>query len=136
MSTPQEPTHAASGPSDSVTVHHASPAVAERFTDPGLPEHRPRRGDLDPAANKRAERQVVVLFGGNLPEVAKKFGSTYSQLRRSLQDIQQQFRDAQREVDRAMRLDDPPKSSAKSVSYDDEEDDTPEPSAPKFTPPS
>ena len=79
---------------------------------------------------------AVVLFGGNLPEVAKKFGSTYSQLRRSLQDIQQQFRDAQREVDRAMRLDDPPKSSAKSVSYDDEEDDTPEPSAPKFTPPS
>jgi sec-independent protein translocase protein TatA len=79
---------------------------------------------------------AVVLFGGNLPEVAKKFGSTYSQLRRSLQDIQQQFRDAQREVDRAMRLDDPPKSSAKSVSYEDEEDDTPEPSAPKFTPPS
>jgi sec-independent protein translocase protein TatA len=79
---------------------------------------------------------AVVLFGGNLPEVAKKFGSTYSQLRRSLQDIQQQFRDAQREVDRAMRLDDPPKSSAKAVSYEDEEDDTPEPSAPKFTPPS
>ncbi len=79
---------------------------------------------------------AVVLFGGNLPEVARKFGTTYSQLRRSLQEVQQQFRDAQREVDRAMRVDSPPKSSAKSVSYEDEEDDTPEPSAPKFTPPS
>lgn len=80
---------------------------------------------------------AVVLFGGNLPEVAKKFGSTYSQVRRSLQEVQQQFRDAQREVDRAMRLDDAPKKNAKSSAvYEDEEDDTPEPSAPKFTPPS
>jgi ubiquinol-cytochrome c reductase iron-sulfur subunit len=62
VSTPQEPTHAASGAPDALAVRHGSPAVAERFTDPGLPEHRPRRGDLDPAANKRAERQVVVLF--------------------------------------------------------------------------
>ena len=32
------------------------------FSDPGHPEHRPRRSDVDPAANKRAERQVVLLF--------------------------------------------------------------------------
>ena len=34
----------------------------ERFENPGLPPHRPRLGDEDPKANKRSERQVVVLF--------------------------------------------------------------------------
>jgi len=33
------------------------------YTDPGLPEHRPRPTDVDTAAEKRAERQVVTLFG-------------------------------------------------------------------------
>lgn len=37
-------------------------ALPERFEDPGHPEHHDRRGDTDPKANKRAERQVVVLF--------------------------------------------------------------------------
>ncbi|ROS73019.1 ubiquinol-cytochrome c reductase iron-sulfur subunit [Cellulomonas sp. PhB143] len=32
------------------------------FADPGIPEHQHRRGDVDAAASKRAERQVVVLF--------------------------------------------------------------------------
>ncbi|WP_242493682.1 ubiquinol-cytochrome c reductase iron-sulfur subunit [Sanguibacter massiliensis] len=36
--------------------------VPAAFEDPGLPEHRYRMGDTDPAANKRSERQVVVLF--------------------------------------------------------------------------
>ncbi|KLU06278.1 putative transmembrane protein [Rhodopirellula islandica] len=75
---------------------------------------------------------AVVLFGGNLPEVARKFGSTYSQFRRSLQDVQQQFRQVQDEASRTMSMDTPP---AKSTSYDDEEDEPNEPSAPKFTPP-
>jgi ubiquinol-cytochrome c reductase iron-sulfur subunit len=34
----------------------------ERFTDPGLPEHLPRRTDTDPRAARRAELQVVTLF--------------------------------------------------------------------------
>ncbi|MBO0900110.1 Rieske 2Fe-2S domain-containing protein [Cellulomonas sp. zg-ZUI222] len=34
----------------------------ERFPNPGFGPHRPRRSDVDPAANKRAERQVVALF--------------------------------------------------------------------------
>jgi len=34
----------------------------DRFEDPGHPEHKPRRGDLDPKANKKAERQVLFLF--------------------------------------------------------------------------
>ncbi len=36
--------------------------LPERFTDPGHGPHRLRRADVDPAANKRAERQVVLLF--------------------------------------------------------------------------
>ena len=54
MSTPHTP------PSQAVVP--SSDALPERFTNPGLGEHRPRVGDLDPAAAKRSERQVVVLF--------------------------------------------------------------------------
>ena len=36
--------------------------VADRFDNPGLPPHRPRRSDVDPKAAKRAERQVAALF--------------------------------------------------------------------------
>jgi ubiquinol-cytochrome c reductase iron-sulfur subunit len=36
----------------------------EGFADPGVPqEHRPRRGDVDPKAANRSERQVAALFG-------------------------------------------------------------------------
>lgn len=34
----------------------------EKFPNPGFGPHRPRRADVDPAADKRAERQVVALF--------------------------------------------------------------------------
>jgi len=76
---------------------------------------------------------AVVLFGGNLPDVARKFGSSYAQLRRSMQDVQQQFRQAQSEASRAMSMDDPKPSA--SPRHDDDPDDVLEPSAPKFTPP-
>lgn len=39
-----------------------STEVATRFENPGLHPHRPRRGDTDPAAAKRTERQVLFLF--------------------------------------------------------------------------
>jgi ubiquinol-cytochrome c reductase iron-sulfur subunit len=54
------------------THHHDAPGsdvattsagVADRFENPGLPEHRHRMGDIDPRAAKRAERQVAALFG-------------------------------------------------------------------------
>src|SRR5690348_18047147 len=38
-------------------------ALPERFENPGLPAHRARMADVDPAAAKRAERQVATLFG-------------------------------------------------------------------------
>lgn len=34
----------------------------DRFENPGFGPHRPRRSDVEPEANKRAERQVVALF--------------------------------------------------------------------------
>lgn len=37
-------------------------ATPARFTDPGVPEHHPRRGDLDPKQNKKSERIVLGLF--------------------------------------------------------------------------
>ncbi|QDO88394.1 Rieske (2Fe-2S) protein [Ornithinimicrobium ciconiae] len=47
---------------------HGKPATyveagpADRFENPGLPPHRPRRADLDEGAAKRAEHQVNALF--------------------------------------------------------------------------
>lgn len=38
-------------------------AGTERFANPGLPPHVPRRADVDPKAAKRAELQVVIMFG-------------------------------------------------------------------------
>ncbi len=34
----------------------------EPLKDPGLPAHTPRRADIDPLADKKAERQVAILF--------------------------------------------------------------------------
>jgi ubiquinol-cytochrome c reductase iron-sulfur subunit len=44
--------------------HDNLPEVPEEpIPNPGLPEHLPRPTDVDPAAEKRAERQVATLFG-------------------------------------------------------------------------
>lgn len=48
-------------PSTDLTTRDGAP-MPERFEDPGMHEHHERLGDTDPKANKRAERQVVVLF--------------------------------------------------------------------------
>ena len=56
---------------DKIVVHdpHDKPATyveaddLDRFENPGLPPHRPRRADLDEGAAKRAERQVTTMFG-------------------------------------------------------------------------
>jgi ubiquinol-cytochrome c reductase iron-sulfur subunit len=49
--------------STDLTTAAGGDGVPERFTDPGHGPHRLRRSDVDAAANKRAERQVVLLFG-------------------------------------------------------------------------
>ncbi len=54
MSTPEPPSSELASPGE--------PALPDRFDNPGLPPHHPRRADVDPRADRRAERQVVVLF--------------------------------------------------------------------------
>jgi len=48
---------------DHETGHDLDTVEAEPIANPGLPEHLPRPTDIDPAAEKRAERQVAALFG-------------------------------------------------------------------------
>jgi ubiquinol-cytochrome c reductase iron-sulfur subunit len=43
--------------------HELDHVAAEPIADPGLPVHLPRPTDVDPAMEKRAERQVATLFG-------------------------------------------------------------------------
>ncbi len=74
---------------------------------------------------------AVLLFGSKLPEVARSLGSSYREFRRGLNEMQQQFREVEREVTRAI---DAPSTQVKSIGVDAEDEDD-EPSAPKFTPP-
>ena len=74
---------------------------------------------------------AVILFGSNLPEVARKLGGSYREFRRGLNEVQQQFRVAEYEAKRNLSMDD----SSKSDVDDEEEDEPSGPSAPKFTPP-
>jgi len=75
---------------------------------------------------------AVLLFGSKLPDVAKSLGGSYREFRRGLNDIQQQFREVEREVVRTI---DAPASKKIASTVDEDKDDTREPSAPKFTPP-
>ncbi len=72
---------------------------------------------------------AVVLFGGNLPEVARKFGGMYANIRKSVSDVQQQIRQAEYEATKAVNSVDP---ESDSEPYDDGPS---EPAAPKFKPP-
>ncbi|WP_028278694.1 Rieske 2Fe-2S domain-containing protein [Arthrobacter sp. H5] len=49
-------------PEHSGTVAKPGQGEVQKFQDPGLPPHRPRLADVDPRAEKRAERQVGMLF--------------------------------------------------------------------------
>jgi sec-independent protein translocase protein TatA len=71
---------------------------------------------------------AVLLFGKNLPEVAKKFGGMYRDFRKSLDDLRSQvdFTDTYNSA--------PSKSKPARKSYRDY-DDFDEVSAPKFEPP-
>ncbi|WP_233902922.1 Sec-independent protein translocase subunit TatA/TatB [Stieleria maiorica] len=73
---------------------------------------------------------AVVLFGGNLPDVARKAGTIYREFRSRLNEVQREFRAAEYEATKALNPYEPSKAES-------EEDDEPsEPAAPKFTPPS
>jgi sec-independent protein translocase protein TatA len=74
---------------------------------------------------------AILLFGSKLPEVARSMGSHYREFRRGLNDIQDQFRQAEREVTRM--IDAPVKSI--NQAFAEEEEEIKEPAVPKFTPP-
>ena len=67
---------------------------------------------------------AVLLFGKRLPEVAKSLGSSYSQFRKGLNDIQSS-------IDYSDSYTPPKSYSSSQDSYDDYD----EPTAPKFEPP-
>ena len=63
MTTPHDDQQAANAPGDRDHAGEPGDAAAQdRFENPGLPPHVPRRADLDPKAARRAEVQVVTLF--------------------------------------------------------------------------
>ncbi|QEG38794.1 Sec-independent protein translocase subunit TatA/TatB [Roseimaritima ulvae] len=72
---------------------------------------------------------AVLLFGAKLPEVARTLGGSYRDLKRGMNDIQNQFRLAELEVTRPKPV----------VQEEEEEGDGFGPaavsSAPKFSPP-
>lgn len=71
---------------------------------------------------------AVVLFGGNLPDVARKLGTSYASLRSSLADVQKEFKMAQDEVSSTI-------NSAAPDHKPVDDDEPPPPTAPKFKPP-
>ncbi|MEL6106207.1 MAG: twin-arginine translocase TatA/TatE family subunit [Planctomycetota bacterium] len=73
---------------------------------------------------------AVVLFGGNLPDVARKAGSVYREFRGRLNDMQREFRNAEYEARRTFDA-----APTASGGVDEEDDEPSEPAAPKFTPP-
>lgn len=77
---------------------------------------------------------AILLFGAKLPEVAGSLGRQYRDFRRGLNEIQDQFRQAQQEVTKA--FDAPAKTLSKTFSeLDPDPPKEREPSVPKFTPP-
>lgn len=72
---------------------------------------------------------AILLFGEKLPEVARKLGGSYRELKRGMNDVQNQFRMAELEASR-------PKPAAETRSEDEDDfDGAPISRAPKFTPP-
>ena len=71
---------------------------------------------------------AVLLFGSKLPEVARNFGRTYQQFRKSLTDLQSSFTS---EVSAPAKFDN---KSQKIANYKDAVDEF-EPPPPRFEPP-
>lgn len=68
---------------------------------------------------------AVLLFGKNLPEVAKTVGKHYAKIKRSISDVQKSI-----DVTETLNAE-PTESKTSSYDYDDYD----EPTAPKFDPP-
>ncbi len=71
---------------------------------------------------------ALMLFGSRLPEIARKLGGTYRDMRKKVDDFQREFRDWD-------KVDDSP---AQNLTYSPPDEDKPQrkaPTTPKFTPP-
>ena len=77
---------------------------------------------------------AVILFGGNLPDVARKLGGSYREFRRGINEVQQQFKVAEYEAKKTMAS---IESAVTDVAKDEEEEEeeVSGPSVPKFKPP-
>lgn len=73
---------------------------------------------------------AVLLFGANLPSVARSIGKSYNEFRRGMNDLQDQFRYADAAATRTAM-----KSSSSSSGMEETAEATRKPSAPKFVPP-
>jgi len=71
---------------------------------------------------------AVMLFGKNLPDVARQVGRGWADLKKSLSGIQSEFNSA-------LYSDSSSSSSRRSTSYTNAIDDYEEQTAPKFEPP-
>lgn len=75
---------------------------------------------------------AVILFGGNLPDVARKLGGSYREFRRGINEVQQQFKVAEYEAKKTMSS---IENAVTDVAKDEEEEEVSGPSVPKFKPP-
>lgn len=71
---------------------------------------------------------AVMLFGKNLPDVARQVGRGWADLKKSLSGIQNEFNSA-------LYSDSSSSASSRSTSYSNAIDDYEEQTAPKFEPP-
>ncbi|HBE72197.1 MAG TPA: twin-arginine translocation protein, TatA/E family subunit [Planctomycetaceae bacterium] len=72
---------------------------------------------------------ALLLFGSRLPEIARRFGATYRDLRGKVDEFQREFRDWDKEDT---------STSSRPTSYLSPPEDEPkksEPTTPKFVPP-
>ncbi|MCA9191029.1 MAG: twin-arginine translocase TatA/TatE family subunit [Planctomycetales bacterium] len=69
---------------------------------------------------------ALMLFGSKLPDMARKFGGTYRDLRKKVDEFHREFRDWDKIE---------PQPTKKLVEASDDENDTVQTSSPKFVPP-
>ena len=77
---------------------------------------------------------AVLLFGKNLPTVARTFGRHYSEFKKGLGEISSEFKNASKDIETSITDTTNEIGSNYTSNYDDY-DDFEEASAPKFEPP-
>lgn len=79
---------------------------------------------------------AVLLFGGNLPDVARKLGGSYREFRKGISEVQQQFKVAEYEAKKTMSSIENAVTKDLDFQEDEDEEDSVGPAVPKFKPPS